>query len=116
MAWCLYWPFYARRQDVRTIQAEVADTYNICLQQKGLSASDCATDRAAYTQLKRRLVAPPDQNAYQTFAGRKLSDALSFFTVLCLFPVLIGYLLVRTVLEAFLWFARARPQDAVTNR
>ncbi len=106
IAWCLYWPFFARGQDERALQVEAAETYKVCLQQKGVTAADCAVDRGAYTKLNRRWAAPPDENVYQAFAGKKLPDALSFFLVLCLFPVVTGYGVLRTVLEALLRISR----------
>ena len=115
IGWCLYWPFFARWQDIRALQAEAAATYKVCLQQKGLTAAECATDRDAYTKLNRLWAAPPDENAYQTFAGKRLPDALSLLTVLCLLPILTGYALLRAVLEIVLWFARARPQDVLSR-
>lgn len=115
IAWCLYWPFYARRQDRRAIEAETSATYRLCLQQKGLTARQCAADREAYTRMDERLAWPPEQSPYQEFAGTNLRESLSFLAVLCLFPIVFGYVLVRAVLEAFLWFARVRPQDAAVH-
>ena len=106
IAWCLYWPFYARRQDGRDIEAEAAESYSLCLQQRGMTQAACDTDRRAYTRLDERLAWPQDQNAYQTFAGKTLSDVLSFYTLLCLFPVVFGYVLLRAVVELCVWFAR----------
>lgn len=111
IAWCLYWPFYARRQDRRAIHAETGETYQLCLRQKGMTPATCAADRDAYTNLDERLAWPPEQNVYQSFAGNTWRDALSFLTLLCLFPVVFGYVLIRAVLESIFWFARARPQD-----
>ncbi len=111
IAWCLCWPFYARHQDMRTIQAEAAESYNLCLHQKGMTAAGCAVDRNAYTEFTERLAWPPEQSPYQSFAGKRLADQLSFLTVLCLLPVITGYVPLRAVLEVFLWFARAKPQD-----
>jgi len=115
IGWCLYWPFYARQQDLRAIQAEAAESYKVCLQQKGLTASDCAIDRDAYSKLNQRWTAPPNENVYQTFAGKKLPDALSLFAVICLLPIVTGYVLLRIVLEGFLCFARLRMQDRTTS-
>lgn len=111
IAWCFYWPFYARHEDERQIEAETRQTYNLCVQQTDMTRVACAIDRDAYTKLHERLAWPPQQNIYQTFAGQTLSEALSFFAFLCLFPVVFGYALLRAVIELFLWFARIRQQD-----
>lgn len=116
IAWCLYWPFYARRQDKHEIEAQTAETYNICLQQKGMTPATCEIDRQAYTKLEKQIAWPSEQNVYQTFAGKSLSQALSFFTLLCLFPAVFGYVLLRMVVEIILRFAGLKPQDLPASR
>jgi hypothetical protein len=116
IAWCLYWPFYARRQDTRAIEAETAETYNICLHTNGMTPAACATDRQAYTELRLRVTWPREQSVYRSFAGKNLSDALSFFTFLCLLPVVFGYVLLRAGIEAIFWFARIRPERMTAHR
>jgi hypothetical protein len=116
IAWCLYWPFYARRQDTRAIEAETAETYNICLHTNGMSPAACATDRQAYIELQQRLAWPPQQSVYPSFAGKTVSDVSSFFTFLCLFPVIFGYVLLRAPMEAIFWFARTRPERMPAHR
>ena len=111
IAWCLYWPFYAQRQDAQAITADTAETYKLCLQQKGMTAAGCAADRDAYIKLDKRLTSPPGQSAYQSFAGARWQDALSLMILLSLLPVVFGYVLVRSVLEFLLWFARTKTKN-----
>lgn len=98
------------------IGREMAETYKLCLHQQGMTGAACAADRTAFTKLEERLAWPPEQSAYQSFAGNRLRDAVSFLTLLCLFPVVFGYVLVRAVFEGVLWFARARPQDVALRQ
>lgn len=111
IVWCLYWPFYARQHDRHAIEAEAAQTYEICLEQKGMTPAACALDRDAHTKRLEQIGWPSERSPYQSFAGEKLADAFSLLTVLCLLPIVLGYALVRTVFEVCVWFARARPQD-----
>lgn len=115
ITWCFYWPYYARQQDQRALDADLAETYSLCLQQQGMTPATCEADRAAYKKLDESLAWPPDQNAYQVFAGRKMSDAISLLTVLCLLPIVFGYALVRGVFEATIW-CRSRFTNAPGSR
>ncbi len=114
IAWCLYWPFDARRHDRHAIEADAAVTYKICLHTNGMTPAACATDRQANAELQEHVAWPREQSVYRSFAGKSASDALSFLTFLCLFPVVFGYVLLRAAIEAIFWFARARPQDMAT--
>lgn len=107
VAWCLYWPFLVRNRDIRQATAEAEQSYRVCLEQPGLTRADCHNDREAYEQLLRATLAPPEENAYQLFAGEKASDAIAFMSALCLLPPLIVFAFARFVLEVCLFFARA---------
>jgi hypothetical protein len=96
---------------MRAIEAEMANTYKLCLQQKGMTPAGCAADREAYTKLEQRLAWPPQRSVYQSFAGKRLGDELSVMAALCLLPILFGYVLIHAVLIGFLSVTRARPQD-----
>lgn len=104
IAWCLYWPFYARKQDRRAFEADAAATYRVCLAQPGMTEAQCAQDRTAYAKFGEQLVWPSEENAYRAFAGKRWPDALAFLTVLCLLPVVAGYAALRLPLELFLLF------------
>lgn len=98
IAWCLYWPFYARRQDMREALVEIDQAYRFCLQQEEMTAANCSADRAARLSSERRLIAPPGENAYQSFAGKSMGDAIVFMSTLCLLPLLLAYAVLRVLL------------------
>lgn len=114
IAWCLCWPFVARHQDIQRSVAEATATYEVCLQQRGVTAGDCRHDQQVYRQLLSNAVAPPDENAYQVFAGKKIGDAIRFMSVLCLLPPVVAFALVRLTLEFALVLARLRSADVRT--
>jgi len=107
-AWCLYWPFFARAQDIRQAINEADAGYAVCLTHRTVTPASCKADRDAYAQLLIRAVAPPDENAYQRFAGRRTADAVEFMTIVCFLPPVLLYAVLRTVLEATLWLARPK--------
>ncbi len=111
-AGALYWPFYSRQHDLQQALAEVDESYKVCLQRGIVASKDCSIDRNAYASLQRNLIAPPDENPYQSFAGKKARDAIQFMSVLCLLPPMIVFALILLVLEVCLWFAHIRPQSA----
>jgi hypothetical protein len=116
IAWCLYWPFLVRDQDIQEVMTEANEAYEVCLQQRGVTPTDCSTDRTAYEKLLREMAAPPQENAYQSFAGENASDAIAFMSVLCLVPPLIVFALIRLVLEVWLFFAHTKGRDIRASR
>ena len=108
VAWCLYWPFLARDHDVQEAVREAEEAYKVCLQQHVVSVADCRRDRSAYEQLLRTMVAPPQENAYQSFASKDPLDAIEFMFALCFLPPLIVFASLRLALEIWLSFAHLR--------
>lgn len=109
--WCLCWPFVARHQDMQRSVAEAAATFKVCLQQRGVTITDCRHDQQVYQELLASAVAPPHENAYQIFAGKKTGDAVLFMFVLCLVPPAVAFAVVRLTLELGLFLARLRSTD-----
>jgi len=98
IAWCLYWPFWARQQDTREALKEAEASYRVCLEQRALTRADCTRDRAAYEQLWRELIAPHYENVYQSFAGGNPRQTLALMLTLCLAPPLMLFAASRMLL------------------
>ena len=116
MAWCLFWPIYARKLDLEAISKEVRETYKICLQQPGVSQKDCANDRDFSRNFQRKLIAPPDKNPYQSFVGSGSLAMIFTLTALCIVPPLLLYGVFRflgAIIRA-LW--RSAPRTAPIHR
>ena len=108
IAWCLYWPFLARDHDFREAATEAEEAYRVCLQQRVAGAAACRKDRTAYEALLRNVVAPSQENAYQSFAGKDPLGAIEFMSVLCFLPPLIVFASLRLALEICLAFAHSK--------
>ncbi|MBV9404782.1 MAG: hypothetical protein JO211_05525 [Acidobacteriaceae bacterium] len=111
LGWCLYWPFFARNQDLQRAWAEVDQDYRVCLAVQIASASDCLRDRDLSRKRRQQAVAPREENAYQFFAGRNFRAALTFMAALCLLPPLLLYAVARLLLELALYVTRARARS-----
>ena len=107
IAWCLYWPFLIRKHDIQEAVTEAEEAYKVCLEQHAVTEVDCRKDRAAYETLLRNMVASPQENAYQSFAGENPLDAIEFMSVLSLLPPLIVFAFLRLLLEMWLSFAHS---------
>ena len=116
IAWCLYWPFRARNRDIREADIEAQETYKVCLQQRAASPADCDRDRTEYKKLLRNMVAPQQENVYQSFAGENAIDAIGFMFVLCLLPPLVVFAFLRLLLEVWLFLAARRPANLGASR
>ena len=99
IAWCLYWPFFARKQDIHRAFKEADQDYRVCLQEHIARSSDCLEDRDLSRKRLQHAVAPPEENAYQRFAGRNFGDALTFMATLALLPPLLLYALARLAMQ-----------------
>ena len=105
---CLYWPFYARELDLKSVSMEVQETYKVCLQQPGVSKQDCLNDRAANKKFQGNWIAPPGKNVYQTFAGGSPLAMMVAIAVLCVIPPVLLYPLVRGIAAIFAWMIGRR--------
>jgi len=95
---------------------ETQETYKVCLQQRAASRADCDHDRTEYEKLLRNMVAPQQENAYQSFAGENTIDAIGFMSVLCLLPPLVVFALLRLLLEFWLFLAGRRAANLRASR
>jgi hypothetical protein len=116
IAWCLYWPFFARDQDFEQADTEAAKAYEVCLQQPRVTAQACRADRESYQKLLRDAAAPPGENVYQVFAGNQLGYAIAIMSALCLLPPLVVFGFLRLLLELALFLGRLVPKAVRVSR
>ncbi len=64
-----------------------------------MTRADCEADRITYGRFLLKL-ADPDEHPYRSFAGRDVSGALAFMTLLMFLPPLVAYALLRIVFAA----------------
>ena len=62
-----------------------------------MTRADCEADRISYGRFLLKL-ADPDEHPYRSFAGRDVSGALAFMTLLMLLPPLLAYTALRIAL------------------
>gem|GEM_PF-3320597 len=103
IAWCLCWPFYARRLDLQSAAQEAGATYQVCLQQPGVTRRDCRNDRDFNLKLQRDLIAPGGENPYRSFVGGSTAVILCTMSGLCLIPPLLLYPLLRGLAAICVW-------------
>ena len=95
---------------------EAQETYKVCLQQRAVSPADCDRDRAEYKKLLRNMVAPQQENVYQSFAGENTIDGIEFMSVLCLLPPLVVFAFLRLLLEVWLFLVGCRAANLRASR